>query len=98
MSPLTTRHHRQEPDRHPTAPRNPARGSRHGRAKLTEADVRAIRARHVWMCPVNGAKAIAREYGVHLEAIRALLDGRTWRHVSVATEGLPGANNPRKVA
>lgn len=63
------------------APINPARGERHGRAKLTAEQVRAARARYVWQCRVNGANALAREAGVTKGAMQAVVEGRTWRHV-----------------
>lgn len=59
-------------------PERAARGSRHGGAKLTEDQVRSIRARYV---PRKVTlKQLAREFGVRLTTIhRALTDG--WRHV-----------------
>jgi hypothetical protein len=57
------------------------RGEQHYRAKLTAADVRAIRKRHVWMCPKNGVKALAREYGVSKNTVALVLSGETWKHV-----------------
>jgi hypothetical protein len=60
-----------------------ARGERHGSAKLTADDVRHIRRRYAetgLLPDVLGA-----EYGVTGAAIRALLRGRSWRHVSSVT-------------
>lgn len=54
------------------------RGSRHGMSKLTEADVRAIRARGA-----AGERAcdIARDYPINSDSTAALLRGTTWKHL-----------------
>lgn len=52
-----------------------ARGERNGPAKLTEADVRAIRA------DGRGCRVLAREYGVHMSTIMSIRRGDTWKHV-----------------
>lgn len=53
-------------------------GSRHPSAKLTEPDVREMRAR--WR---NGesACALAKAYGVRLYAVQGAVSGRSWKHV-----------------
>lgn len=63
-------------DRH--AKRRDARGIRHGRAKLTEAQVREIRVRGT-----EGWKAhrLAPGYGVTPAVVFNILRGKTWRHV-----------------
>lgn len=55
------------------------KGSTHWRARFTEADVRAIRARHA-----AGADqaVLAAEYGVSQAAISDVCRRRTWRHVA----------------
>jgi len=60
--------------RHQAAP-----GETHASAKLTEDDVRAIRARYA----TGGISQpqLAAEYGVKPETISALLRGLTWKHV-----------------
>lgn len=54
------------------------RGERNPRAKLTESDVRLIRA-----LGDHGLtqRAIAAKFDVSKRAIEAVLTGRTWRHV-----------------
>jgi hypothetical protein len=54
-------------------------GEAHSAAILTEADVRSIRARYA-----NGelASAMAKEYGVHIQCVWAIVYRRTWRHVA----------------
>ena len=56
-----------------------AKGEESGRAKLTEQDVREIRANPPGHWEL---RATARAYGVHHMTIKAILDGRTWKHVS----------------
>lgn len=51
------------------------RGERHHAAKLTEEDVRAIRASSL------PGPELARQYGVKFSAIYKILDGRSWKHV-----------------
>ena len=54
-------------------------GSRHGRAKLREADIPVIRR----MVESNvSRRAIAKQYGVCITTIDSIVSGRLWRHVS----------------
>ena len=57
---------------------NRARGERHGRAKLTAARVRAIRAAYK-----RGAttRELAEDYGVCQTSICQVLLRKTWRHI-----------------
>ncbi len=55
-----------------------ARGSRQGASKLTEADVRAIKARVASESDVT----IAKDYGVTPAAIYLIKTGRNWRHIA----------------
>ena len=67
-------------DDHP-ARRSPAylpRGSRHGRAKLTEADVMAIRAS---AAAGTSLASLGREYGVSNVCIRFVVIRRNWAHI-----------------
>jgi hypothetical protein len=52
------------------------RGEKAGRAKLTEADVREIRASK------EGCTKLARKYGVGERTIWDITNGRSWKHVS----------------
>lgn len=58
-----------------------ARGTRHGRAKLTPTDVIAIRA-HLSAGRPPGRVALL--FGVSRAAIRSIADGRAWGHVQIA--------------
>ena len=73
---------------HKPYPPRPNIGERHGRAKLTEADVRAIRSRHVWLCGKNGVTALAKEYGVAKHTIQLIVQRKTWKHVTDQPERL----------
>jgi hypothetical protein len=57
---------------------NPGNGSKNGRAKLTEADVLEIREQYK-----DGAKQthLASKYGVGQDAISAIVNRKTWRHI-----------------
>lgn len=59
----------------------PKRGAGHPRARLTEAQVQAIRARSA-----AGERRIdvAKDYGVSASAITEIVRGRAWRHLSSA--------------
>lgn len=59
-------------------PESRPRGEAHARAKLTEADVRAIRQR-----AADGERParIARDYGVTKESTYAIVRRETWKHV-----------------
>lgn len=69
---LGARHGRtQKPEKTP-------RGERHGHAKLTEADVKAIRAAK----RVNGSgRSLAARYGVSPAAISVIRARKTWGHI-----------------
>ena len=51
------------------------RGEASGRARLTEAEVLAIRADE------RGCRRLAREYGVGVQTIVGIRAGKTWRHL-----------------
>lgn len=63
-----------------TKPDRTPRGERHGIAKLTEQHVREIRRRYA--IGNVSQRQLALEYGVSKSAIRAVLRGETWGHVS----------------
>ena len=54
------------------------RGERCGTAKLSDAQVRAIRQRYKPFCRLDGAAAIARDYGVSKGTISHIMQGRSW--------------------
>lgn len=56
-----------------------ATGERHGRSKLTDQDVRDIRAAYVPRS-VSFA-AIARMYGVDASVIEKIVKRKTWKHI-----------------
>lgn len=61
-----------------TKPERTPRGSRHGHAKITEADVLAIRAAP----KTNGSGVrLARQFGVSPAAICVIRSRKNWRHV-----------------
>lgn len=60
-----------------------AKGSKNGRAKLTENAVRAIRV--LWR--TLGVAELARRYGVSQRAIRFAAEGRNWKHINSPQRG-----------
>ena len=54
---------------------NPPRGTHQPHAKLTDDDVRTIRASH------DGCTALARRFGVCLTNIKEIRSGKNWAHV-----------------
>lgn len=61
-----------------TMPERRPRGSQNPRAKITEADVPAIRAR---FADGTTVATLAREYDVHWRTMFMLVQRKTWRHV-----------------
>jgi len=57
------------------------RGQRNGRAKLTAADVVELRRRYTRRCPINGAAALAKEFGVTDVAVIKAVRGENWAHL-----------------
>lgn len=63
----------------PTTPERRARGDRHGRAKVTEADVRAIR-----LAYANGEASqsqIGARYGITQAVVGRIINRKSWAHV-----------------
>jgi len=58
-----------------------AKGEANGRARLTEDDVRTIRALST---AGHSSVSLGQMYGVHQSTIAAIVTGKTWRHVGVA--------------
>lgn len=56
-------------------------GEKHHQAKLTEANVQAIRARYQYGSREHGSNAIARDYGVSGHLIRRVVGRKNWVHV-----------------
>lgn len=55
------------------------KGEQAYQAKLTDAQVAAIRERFVPRCKINGQRAMAREFGVSQPAISFIINGRNWQ-------------------
>lgn len=62
-----------------TEPHRLCRGESHGRAKLTEAQVREIRRRYA--AGGIGTRLLAKEYGMSRGAIEKIVTRRGWTHV-----------------
>lgn len=73
--------HMMERGRHRHTCRAPSKGEANGRAKLTEADVLAIRATYVRRSSTHSLEAIARRFGVGRTAIGKIVRRKLWRHV-----------------
>jgi hypothetical protein len=58
-----------------------AKGETNGRAKLTDDDVRAIRATYVLRSRTHGQAALARQFGVSGPLIGQITRRELWRHV-----------------
>lgn len=57
------------------------KGTAHGRAKLTDDDVRAIRAEYVRGSSMHGLRGLARKYGVHRSVIGRIVNRKLWVHM-----------------
>jgi len=57
------------------------RGEAQGHSKLTEADVRAIRASYVYRSKENNLCALAQRYGVSHHAIYQIVHRKGWAHI-----------------
>lgn len=84
-------HSRNMRDREERGRHNAPRGESHGRAKLTEADVHAIRA-----AVAAGARqnAVARRYGITPQSVWSIVHGDTWSHLSSDFVRLGAASGP----
>lgn len=58
------------------SPEKTPRGERHGHAKISEADVHAIRSSK------SSGRDLARRYGISPSAISVIRSGKTWKHVT----------------
>lgn len=68
-----------------TGLRSGLKGEKHHQAKLTEADVHAIRLAYNRYSRDVNARALAVKYGVTRKCIADVVIGNTWRHVAVMT-------------
>ncbi len=71
-------------------PARPLRGSECGRSKLCEATVEEARRLHAagWTY-----KAMCARYGIGRVTLHYALVGKTWQHVPMPTDGLPGGDD-----
>jgi hypothetical protein len=60
----------------------PSKGEAHGNAKLTDADVIAIRSAYVFGSSASGTYALGRQFGVDPAVIGRIVRRLTWRHIS----------------
>lgn len=56
-------------------------GSRNGRAKLTEDDVRNIISEYIPRHPLFNTRALSKKYGVTPNYIAAICRGEKWKHI-----------------
>ena len=60
----------------------PLKGERHGNHKLTEEQVRFIKANYKKRDKEYGAKALAKRFGVTSSPILLIAKGKAWKHIS----------------
>jgi len=80
--------------RHGTAPI----GINHPSAKIDESHVRAIRARYVPYHAMNGAAAIAREYGLTQNTVSKIVNRKLWSHVACPATAISGCSGRQATA
>lgn len=56
-------------------------GTVHGRSKLTEADVLAIRGRYVKGDRNNSLTAIASDYSINFQTVSKIVNRQQWQHI-----------------
>ena len=64
----------------------PMWGENHCGAKLTDADVLAIRARYKRYDRLHSVPTIAREYGMSNSAIGVIVRGLAWKHLPLSLQ------------
>lgn len=57
------------------------RGSKNGLAKLTEEQVREIRAKYVYKSKDNNTCTLAKEFGVSQSEIDKIINNKLWKHI-----------------
>ena len=58
-----------------------ARGEAHGRAKLSEVDIKTIRDRYIRGSKVHGLPAIAKDFGVAIPTVSKIINRHIWQSV-----------------
>lgn len=62
-------------------------GTRHPAAKLTDAQITAIRSRYVPYHPTHGGSALGREFGVSQMNISRIVNVKLWQHLVPSSKG-----------
>ncbi len=63
------------------------KGSKNGNAKLTEEQVREIRAKYVYNSRTASIYVLAKEYGVGKTEINNIINNKLWKHVEEKKNG-----------
>ena len=58
-----------------------AKGEAHGRAKLSEVDIKTIRDRYIRGSKVHGLLAIAKDFGVAFQTVSKIVNRHRWQSV-----------------
>ena len=58
-----------------------AKGEAHGRAKLSEVDIKTIRDRYIRGSKVHGSTAIAKDFGVAFQTVSKIVNRHKWQSV-----------------
>lgn len=58
-----------------------AKGESHGRAKLSEGDIKTIRTRYIKGSKVHGLSAIAKDFGIAFQTVSKIVNHRKWQSV-----------------
>ena len=58
-----------------------AKGEAHGRAKLSEVDIKNIRDRYIRGSKVHGSIAIAKDFGVAFQTVSKIVNRHRWQSV-----------------
>ena len=58
-----------------------AKGEAHGRAKLSEVDIKTIRDRYIRGSKVHGSTAIAKDFGVAFQTVSKIVNRHRWQSV-----------------
>ena len=58
-----------------------AKGTTHGRVKITEQDVHYMRENYKPRGRVNGTRALGRKFGLHNSQVSAIISRKSWGHI-----------------